>query len=310
LALFALFLRPGNRLPVRRQQQACTGIGHFDPITAGLVDIEKEGLLDRVLVWPGLDVDAVFQKDIGRFQHILAAIERVGDVVEATFDAMRFARVGEIVALVRAGEPHAGFRAVIEHDAFGETKAQIALEELAVGLHVDGEAVEVVEATYVDPTCREALRLIFKRRSQGWRRLVPLGLVVKLNQVPVGIVKLIGGPVSQFALVPSHPIAGARKRFDAPLQRLRAAGAEGHMAKARGGGAGQLQRVALIVVPGPEVNRGTLPAALGHAEHVHEEAQTFLRFGGEHLKMGEMGHVHDRFIVHDVVSRLRELDLD
>ncbi len=189
---------------------------------------------------PGLDVDAVLQEDIGRPQDVLTAIERVGDVMEATFDAMRFARVGQVVALVRAGEPHAGFRTVIEHDAFGETKAQIALEELAIGLNVDGKAVEVVEAAHVHAARREALRLVLERRPQGFGCLVPLGLVVELNQVPVRVVKLIGGPMPQLALVPAHPTAGALQRLNTPLQRLRAAGAEGHMAKTRGGRAGEL----------------------------------------------------------------------
>src|SRR5438105_1850889 len=64
LTLLALLLRPHDRLPVRRQDQARTGIGHLDAVAAGLVDIEEEGLLDRVLVRAGLDMDAVLKKDV------------------------------------------------------------------------------------------------------------------------------------------------------------------------------------------------------------------------------------------------------
>ena len=89
-----------------------------------LVDVEEEGLLDRVLVRPGLDEDAVLEEDVGRVQDLLAAVERVGDVVEAALHAMRLAGVGEVVALVGAGQPHAGFRAVVQHDALGAAEAQ------------------------------------------------------------------------------------------------------------------------------------------------------------------------------------------
>ena len=85
--------------------------------------------------------------------------------MEATFHAMRLARIGKIVALVRAGQPHAGFRAVIQHDTLGETKAQIALEKLPVGLHVNGKAVEVVEPAHIHSACWIALRLVLQRRT-------------------------------------------------------------------------------------------------------------------------------------------------
>jgi hypothetical protein len=65
LALPALFLGPDDRLPVRRQDKARAGVGDFDAVAAGLIDVEEEGLLDRVLVRAGLDVNAVLEKDIG-----------------------------------------------------------------------------------------------------------------------------------------------------------------------------------------------------------------------------------------------------
>src|SRR6266852_1498767 len=70
LSLLALFLGPHDRLPIRRQDQAGAGIGDFDAVAAGLVDIEEEGLLDRVLVRAGLDVDAVLQEDVGGAQNL------------------------------------------------------------------------------------------------------------------------------------------------------------------------------------------------------------------------------------------------
>jgi hypothetical protein len=61
LALLALFLGPHDRLPVGRQDEARAGVGDLDAVAAGLVDVEEEGLLDRVLVrakTASLEIDA------------------------------------------------------------------------------------------------------------------------------------------------------------------------------------------------------------------------------------------------------------
>ena len=83
LALRALRLGPGDRLPVGRQHQPGAGVGHLDPVAAGLVDVEEERLLHGVLVRPGLDEHAVLEEHVGRLQDRLAAVEREGHVVEA-----------------------------------------------------------------------------------------------------------------------------------------------------------------------------------------------------------------------------------
>src|SRR5882724_5309004 len=82
LPLLALLLGPHDRLPVRRENETGAGVGDFDAVAAGLIDIEEERLLDRVLVRAGLDVDAVLQKNVCGAQYVLAAVERVGDVME------------------------------------------------------------------------------------------------------------------------------------------------------------------------------------------------------------------------------------
>ena len=66
-----------------RQDQPRAGIGDLDAVAARLVDIEEEGLLDRVLVRAGLDEDAVLQEDVGGAQDLLATVERIGQVVKA-----------------------------------------------------------------------------------------------------------------------------------------------------------------------------------------------------------------------------------
>src|ERR1700689_4898611 len=134
LPLLALLLGPDDRLPVRRQNQPRTGIGDLDPVTAGLVNIKKKCLLDRVLVRTGLDVDGVLQKDIGGTQDVFAAVERIGEMVEAAGRSGMIARISEVVALVRDRHPHRGFRAVVEHDLLGQAAAEICLEEYPVSL--------------------------------------------------------------------------------------------------------------------------------------------------------------------------------
>src|SRR5471032_3130143 len=97
LALLALLLGPDDRLPVRGENEPGAGIGDLDAVAPGLVDIEEEGLLDGVLVRTDLDVDAVLQEDIGGAQHVLATVERVGDVMEAARLAEVVTRIGEII---------------------------------------------------------------------------------------------------------------------------------------------------------------------------------------------------------------------
>src|SRR5262245_35705692 len=59
LPLAAVGLGPRDRLPVRLKDQPSAGIGDFDPVSRRLVDVEEECTLDRMLVRPGLDEDAV-----------------------------------------------------------------------------------------------------------------------------------------------------------------------------------------------------------------------------------------------------------
>src|SRR5882672_9243654 len=75
LALPALLLGPDDRLPVRRENETGAGVGDLDPVATGFVHIEEERLLNGVLVRAGLDVDAVFQENVGGAQDVLAAVE-------------------------------------------------------------------------------------------------------------------------------------------------------------------------------------------------------------------------------------------
>ena len=208
------------------------------------------------------------------------------------------AGIGEVVGLVGGGHPHAGFGAVVEHDLLGQHEAEIVLEEFAVGLDVDGEPVEVVDAARVDAARRIGLRLVLERRLELGRRLVPFGLVIDLEPVAVRILEHEGLAVAEVAVGPADVEAGALERGGAPLQRLRRARAEGGVAEAGGLGRGELERIALVVVPAAQIDAVALLAALRHAHHVDEEAAALLEFGREHFDMAEMGDVVDRFALH------------
>src|SRR3712207_3673832 len=87
LALFPFGFGPGHRLPVRLQDQPRARIRHLDAVAGRLIDIKEEGALDGVLVRTGFDEDAILEKDVGSPQHIIALIDRIGDVVEAAMRA-------------------------------------------------------------------------------------------------------------------------------------------------------------------------------------------------------------------------------
>ena len=262
LALLALVLGPADRLPVGREDQPRAGIGDLDAVAARLVDIKKEGLLDRVLVRPGLDEDAVLQEDVGGAQNLLAAVERIGDVMEAALGAGVVARIGEVVGLVGHRHPDRGFGAVIENDGLGQPEAEIVLEEDPVGLDVDRQPVPVVEPAHIAAARRKALRLVLQRWLLVGRRLVPLGLVVKLDHVAVRILAHEGLAVAEIAVGPADVEARALQRRGAPLQRLRRARAIGDMAHARRLRRRQLERIALVVVPAAQIDGVALLAAL------------------------------------------------
>ena len=95
LALPALGFAPTDGFPIRRQDQPRARVGYFYAITARFIDVQEKGLLDGVLVRPGFDIHAVFQENVGGAQHVLTAIDGVGNVMEAALGASMIARVSK-----------------------------------------------------------------------------------------------------------------------------------------------------------------------------------------------------------------------
>ena len=150
--------------------------------------------------------------------------------MEAAFHAMRLARIGEVVALVGAGQPHARLDPVVEHDLLGQSEAERLLEKLPVRFDVGGQTIEMIDPADIDAARGKSLRLVLQRRLQFGRRLVPFSLIVDFEDMAVGIMKLVGRAMAEFVLDPADAGARSLQRVDAARERLRAAGAERRVA--------------------------------------------------------------------------------
>ncbi len=239
----------------------------------------------------GLDVDAVLEADVGRAQHFLPGVDRVGDVVKPSARAVVVGGEREVVALVRRRHPRARFVAVVEDDHLRRPHAEHVLEEQPQRANVGGEQVQVVEPPHVRAARRKALRLVLERGLQVRRRREPLRLVIDLHPVAVGRVERVRAPVAEIAIGPSA--AGSRGIDDrhAVLERLGARRAKGDVAHARHLRRGELERVMFVVVPRAEVHRIAAPSALRHAHDVGEEPKALIRLRREQLDVREMGEV-------------------
>ena len=160
---------------------------HLDPVAAGLVGVEEERLLDRVLVRARLHHDPVLEEDVGGAQHVLALVDEEGDVVQPAARSRRVARVGDVVGLLVRREPDPRLGAVVEHDLLGQPQPEVRLAEDAVRAGIEREEVDVVEVSHADAAPGIAVGLVLERRLPLGRRDVALGLVEELEPVAVGI---------------------------------------------------------------------------------------------------------------------------
>ena len=283
--------------PVGPEDQARTRIGDLDAIAGRLVDIEEERLLDRVLVRPGLDEDAVLQEDVGGPQHVLALIDDIGDVVEPAGGARMVLGEGDVVALVVDGEPATAEPAVVEHDLFGDAAAERLDQELLDRPDIGGKQVDMVEPPDGDAPAVIALRHVLQRRSFALGSFVDAGVPVELEDVTVRIAEPVGTAMAEIALGPADAAAHLLDHLDPACQRCLRRGAVGDMAHAGRVRPRQLQRVELVVVEGPKIDRAALPTALRQPVDIHEEVETLLELVRENLDMPEMGDVEAGFAI-------------
>ena len=94
-----------------------------------------------------------------------------------------------------------------------------------------GESRIACERTHVHAPRRIALGLVFQRRLQRLGGLIPLGLVIDLDHMTVGIAEAEGTSAAEIAVGPVDAEPQRAERRGAPLQRLRTGGAPGDAAR-------------------------------------------------------------------------------
>ena len=149
-----------------------------------------------------------------------------------------------------------------------------------------------------------ALRLVPPRRPQVLRRLVALGLVVELEDVPVGVREAVRPAVAHVAVDPAEPAPGRLDGGDAAVERLGAPRSQRDVPEPGAGRLGELQAVAEVVAPAAQEDGLPVARFLLHAEHVDEEAEALLRLRREQLRVPDPGEVVDR-LAHDSTSSRR-----
>ncbi|MBP2427324.1 hypothetical protein J2R87_004264 [Bradyrhizobium elkanii] len=87
----------------------------------------------------------------------------------------------------------------------------------------------MVEPPDIDAARRKALRLVFQRGPQLGRRFVPLGLVIELDDMAVGIAAAECRPLPHVTIDPADIEARTLQRGNAAFERLRAARPQRHV---------------------------------------------------------------------------------
>src|SRR5262249_36772269 len=92
---------------------------------------------------------------------------------------------------------------------------------------------------------------------------------------------------------PADAAAGLLERLRAPLERLLAPGADGHVAHARQLRLGELQAVARVVAPAAQEDGLALPRLDLHPEEVDEEGQALVGKRCEQLRVPDVHEIAD-----------------
>ncbi len=245
-----------------------------------------------------LDMDSVLEKDVGRLQHLLAVIDRIGDMVEAPPLPRVVARIGDVVALVVHGEPAAAILATVQQDLLRDAAAERLRHEVADRADILRQQVEMVDPPHAAAASVVALRLVLERWPLGGRRFVLPRLEIDLEDMVVGVAEAVGPAMAQVAIRPADPAAHRLDRRHAPEQRRLAGGTIADMGDTRRLRGSQLQRMELVIVPAAQIDAVALTPALREAKHIDEEGEARLRLVGQELDMAKMGDVEARFGSH------------
>ena len=182
----------------------------------------------------GLEENAVFRKDVGGAQHVVAVVDPEREVMQAPVRALHVHHIRELVMDRGRAHPGAdlGLAVVVAH-LLAQLEAEQFLREFAVGLDVLGEQREMIDAPHADAAAGIFLRQVLQVRMQVGGRDEFLLLVIDFHDVAVGIAEAERAAAAEIAVGPAEAKTGVRDRLGAAFQRLRARRAPGDAADAR-----------------------------------------------------------------------------
>ena len=239
--------------PVGVEDQVTAG-ADLEAVAARLVAVQEERLPDGVLVRAGFNRHVGIAQDVGRPQHVLAAVHHVGEVMQPARRAAAVVRDGDVVRLVGGRQPRAHFRAVIEDDLLGQAQTEQLLEEPPGGSDVARQKVDVIEAPRRDAARHVPLRLVLEGRRDLRRRHESLRLPVQLDGMAVGR-RHSGRPDHAPTSSVHRPLTSLLlEPRDELLEGRVVAHAKSQVPESRRRVGRQLERVPLVVAPGPQID--------------------------------------------------------
>src|SRR5215471_1696050 len=117
-------------------------------------------------------------------------------------------------------EPLRADGSVVEDDLLGDPPAKAVADEAPVGLGLRRQVVHVIKAPDADAAAWVGLRLVLQCGLQVAIRPEPLGLVVELEFVAVGIAEQVCRADAHIAVPPADAEPGRVDRCYPALQRL------------------------------------------------------------------------------------------
>src|SRR5699024_3852970 len=161
LTLGAFRLGPVDHWLVRIQNQPCPGVCGLDAVTARLPNVEEEGLVDRMFIGTIFDVDALFEKVVCSYDNVFACVRGEGQMEEAAALTVQGIAVYDVVGFLRESGPSCCVAAFIKFDPLGFPRLHDVVPEIARGMYICRQVVNVVETSGIDSAAWETGGLVF-----------------------------------------------------------------------------------------------------------------------------------------------------
>src|SRR5699024_7613220 len=161
LTLGAFRVGPVDHWLVRIQNQPCPGVGELDAVAARLPNVVEEGLVDRMVLGTISGVAALFEKVVCSFESVFACVRGEGQMVEAAALTGPVIGVYDVVGFLRESEPSCCVAAFIKFDLLGFPRLHDVVPEIARGMYICRQVVNVVETSGIDSAAWETGGLVF-----------------------------------------------------------------------------------------------------------------------------------------------------